>query len=190
MSISYAYVFADPLRLARVFGSKDPRLEAVVHETPRCWISEDEETEDHILAEIIDGAIVEDREPHLQVLVFHWIASAIGTRADENADEDDGVALEGDLVRSVNPALKRLGEAPLLEAESADHPFLPTMGLAMQAADSVVCSMFSAADCDRAHTLLSTRWADFTPDEIEVVGPLKRLLHRRRYHDVLLQLLF
>lgn len=192
MSISYDYAFADPARLAMIYGSKDPRLEAVVLATPRCWFSDDDEQEHRILTEIIGGTIVADVESdaHLYVLVFHWIATSIGASVDRNVVDDDANALEGDLIRSVNPALERLGEPPLLVADSPDHPFLPARDLADQSADSVACFVFSAEDCERTHKLLLNRWADFAPEEIEVVGPLSRLLGRRRYHDVLLQLMF
>jgi len=192
VSLSYDYTFADPMRLAMVYGSKDPHLEAAVLATPRCWVSDDEEQEHRILAEIIKGTIAVDvaGEAPRYMLVFHWIASAIGASAEANADDDDANALEGDVIRSANPALERLGELPLSEVDSSDHPFLPAKGLAVQAADSIVCSVFSATDCQRTSTLLARRWADFTPEEIEVVGPLSRLLGRRRHHDVLLQLMF
>lgn len=189
MSTSYDHAFADPARLAMIYGSKDPRLEAVVLATPRCWVSDDEPRELQILAEILEGTMIGASEEHLYVQVFHWIASAIGATA-ELDDEHDARALEADVIGSANAALERLGEPPLVETYSPDHPFLPAKDLVLRAADSVVCSMFSAQDCDRTHQLLRKRWADFTPAEIEAIGPLSRLLGRRRYHDVLLQLWF
>lgn len=151
------------------------------------WGSEDEAADVRALNEIIEGATLDPSGRATYTLVLQWICGTVGVDAWFGAEEDDQeyAEQEPEPIETLNAILRRLGESELEESAHQTHPFLPTLPLA-PAHDFPTIAVYDAAGCARTAETLSARWSELDEDEIEVAGPMLRLLERRRYDDVLI----
>ena len=184
MSLTLYPYFVDPARLRAVYGGKDATLAAQV----RAGISWPPTAGEAVSAEealdqIIRGAVLDSAARDVYTSVLESICGVVGVDGTESLNEDDLQAFEPELVERANAALARLGGAGLDALVTKDHPYLPGIG---RPDDIPLIDLYEATDCARVTAAIAARWTDFAAAEALAVGPLLRLLERRRFYDALI----